>query len=69
MQDEVSRQIAGRLRLKLSEAKRRGLPGAILPTRNLQVLCEGDVSFGNVNAFPDSRPEADLAVDLFQKSD
>ncbi|HZE70490.1 MAG TPA: protein kinase [Pyrinomonadaceae bacterium] len=69
MQDEVSRQIAGRLRLKLSEAEAARI--ARRDSSNAEAYkyyAKAMYHFGNVNAFPDSRPEADLAVDLFKKA-
>lgn len=69
MQDEVSRQIAARLRLKLSEAEAARL--ARRDSSNPEAykyFAKAMYHFGNVNAFPNSRPEADLAVDLFKKA-
>jgi len=67
MQDEVSRQIAGRLRLKLSEAEAARI--ARRDSSNAEAYkyyAKAMYHFGNVNAFPDSRPEADLAS-IFSK--
>lgn len=69
MQDEVSRQIAARLRLKLSEAEAARI--ARRDSSNPEAykyFAKAMYHFVNTNAFLSSRPEADLAVDLFKKA-
>lgn len=69
MQDEVSRQIAERLRLKLSDAEAARI--ARLNSSNPEAyryFVKAMYHVGNINANLSSRPEADLAVDLFKKA-
>lgn len=69
MQDEVSRQVAARLRLKLSEAEAARI--ARRDSSNPEAykyFAKGMYHVGNVNSDLTSRPEADLAVDLFKRA-
>jgi serine/threonine-protein kinase len=69
MQDEVSRQVAARLRLKLSgeEAARIAQHDSSNPEA-YKYYAKAMYHVGNINASLSSRPEADLAVDLFKKA-
>ncbi len=69
MQDEVSRQIAARLRLKLSEAE-----AARIAKRNTSspeaydYYAKAMYHFANIRPELNTRSESDLAVDLFKKA-
>ena len=69
MQDEVSRQVASGLRLRLSEA---GV--ARIARRNTSnpeaynYYAKGMYHYYNISAYPSSRAEADSAIDLFKKA-
>lgn len=69
MQDEVSRQIAARLRLKLNEADAARI--ARRHTSNPEAYnyyAKAMYHFGNISPSLSSRPESDSAVDLFKKA-
>lgn len=66
MQDEISRQIAARLRLRLAESKMARHDSA--NPEAYKYFAKGMYHFINTNAYLSSRPEADLAVDLFKKA-
>ena len=69
MQDEVSRQIATRLRLKLNETEVARI--ARRDSSNPEAykyFAKAMYHLGNINAVLSRRPEADLAVDLFKRA-
>lgn len=69
MQDEVSRQVAAQLRLKLSDAEAARVARRDSSNPDAyKYFVKAMYHFGNVNASLSSRPEADMAVDLFKKA-
>jgi serine/threonine-protein kinase len=69
MQEDVSRQIAMRLRLKLSDAEAARLARRDSSNpRAYQYYAKGMYHFGNIDAVPSHRSEADSAVDLFKRA-